>query len=110
MKVLKHIVMWRFAAEAEGCTREQNMETVRTRLRSLVGVVPSLIALEIGEDELHTPASYDMALICTFRDIPGMLAYRDHPKHREISDFIARVTSDRVTADFFADGDLPESE
>ena len=103
MNVLKHIVMWKFKDDAEGNTKARNMDLVSRRLRSLIGVVPSLIDLTIGQDVLHSSASFDMGLICTFQDIDGMLAYRDHPAHREISEFIARVTYDRVTADFYVD-------
>lgn len=101
MKVLKHIVMWKFSDEAEGMTKQQNMAIVTERLRGLIGVVPSLMALEIGEDVLHSGASYDMALICTFRDVDGMLAYRDDPNHRAVAEYIHKVIYDRVTADFY---------
>ncbi len=103
MKILKHVVMWRFLDEAEGRTKQENMRFAAEHLKALVGVAPTLLALEIGEDELRSPASYDMCLICDFKDIEGMLAYRDFPKHREISSYIGRVTSARVVSDFFVE-------
>ena len=101
MRILKHVVMWRFKDEAEGRTREENMRYCAERLRGLVGVAPTLMKLEIGEDELHSPASFDMALICDFVNLEGMLAYRDFPQHREISAYIGKVTKERVVSDFF---------
>ena len=103
MKILKHVVMWRFLDEAEGRTKEENMRYCAERLRSLVGVAPTLRALRIGEDELRSPASYDMALICDFVNLEGMLAYRDFPQHKEISAYIGKVTSARVVSDFFVE-------
>ena len=103
MKVLKHVVMWRFLDEAEGRTKQENMRYCAERLRSLVGLAPTLMALKIGEDELHSPASYDMALICDFVNLEGMLAYRDFPPHKEISAYIGKVTSARVVSDFFVE-------
>ena len=101
MKILKHVVMWRFLDEAEGRTKAENMRYCAERLRGLVGVAPTLMALEIGEDELHSPASYDMCLVCDFVNLEGMLAYRDFPPHKEISVYIGKVTSSRVVSDFF---------
>ena len=103
MKILKHVVMWRFLDEAEGRTKAENMRYCAERLRGLVNVAPTLMALEIGEDELHSPASYDMCLVCDFMNLEGMLAYRDFLPHKEISAYIGKVTSSRVVSDFFVE-------
>lgn len=105
MKILKHIVMWRFLEEAEGRTREENMRLVAEKLRALVGVAPTLLSLEVGEDVLRSPQSGDMALICEFNSIEDMHAYRDFPAHAEISAYIKKVTSERTVADFFTEKD-----
>ena len=103
MRILKHVVMWRFLDEAEGRTKSENMKFAADNLRALVGVAPTLLALRIGEDELHSPASYDMCLICDFADLEGMLAYRDFPQHRAVSAYIGKVTYARVVSDFFVE-------
>lgn len=105
MKILKHIVMWRFLEEAEGRTREENMRLVAEKLRALVGVAPTLLSLEVGEDVLRSPQSGDMALICEFNSIEDMHAYRDFPQHAEISAYIKLVTSERRVADFYIEKD-----
>ena len=97
--------MWRFLDEAEGKTKAENMKFAAENLRALVGVAPTLLALEIGEDELHSPASYDMCLICDFEDLEGMLAYRVFPQHRAVSSYIGKVTSARVVSDFFVENE-----
>lgn len=108
MRVLRHIVMWKFLPEAEGKSREENMKIVEERLKSLVGIVPTLLKLEIGIDECHTQASYDMALICTHHDVQGMKAYREHPAHVEVMKYIHKVISDRVTSDIFVEDESIE--
>lgn len=95
--------MWKFLPEAEGKTKEENMRIVAERLNALVGVVPTLLKLEIGIDECHTPASFDMALICTHHNVQGMKEYRDHPAHVEAMQYIHKVISDRVTSDIFVE-------
>ena len=98
--MLKHIVFWKFMDEAEGRTKAENMEIIRDGLMSLVGRVPSLRSAEIGVDVLHSDASFDMCLICTFDDLDGMKAYRDHPEHVKVASYIAKVKTDRAVVDY----------
>lgn len=98
--MLKHIVFWRFLDEAEGHTKQENMDIVKEGLMSLVGKVPSLISAEVGQDVLHSGMSFDMCLICTFEDIEGMKGYRDHPEHVKVASYIAKVKYERAVVDF----------
>ena len=98
--MLKHIVFWRFLDEAEGHSKQENMDIIKAGLLSLVGKVPSLISAEVGQDVLHSDASYDMCLICVFNDLDGMKEYRDHPEHVKVASYIAKVKSDRTVIDF----------
>ena len=66
MKILKHIVMWKFLDNAEGKTKAENMRFAAENLRALVGVAPTLLKLSVGEDVLGSPASFDMALVADF--------------------------------------------
>lgn len=98
--MLKHIVFWRFADEACGKSKQENMDIVREGLLSLLGKVPSLRSAEVGQDVLHSDMSFDMCLICTFDDIEGMIAYRDHPEHVKVASYIAKVKKERVVIDY----------
>ena len=98
--MLKHIVFWKFLDEAEGHTKQENMDIVKDGLMSLVGKVPSLISAEVGQDVLHSGMSFDMCLICTFNDLDGMLAYRDHPEHVKVASYIAKAKYERAVIDF----------
>ena len=105
MKILKHIVMWKSLDNAEGKTKAANMRFSAENLRTLVGVAPTLLRLSVGEDVLGSPASFDMALVADFKSVEDMLAYRDFPRHAEISNYIRRVISDRKVVDFFIETD-----
>ena len=98
--MLKHIVFWRFAEEACGHTRQENMDIVKQGLMGLVGVVPSLISAEVGQDVLHSSMSFDMCLVCVFNDLNGMLEYKDHPEHVKVASYIAKVKTERVVIDY----------
>jgi len=98
--MIRHIVCWKFKDEAEGRTKQENMDLIAGKLRALMGVVPSLISLDVGKNVIPGDMAYDMGLVCTFKDIEGLEAYRVHPKHQEISQYVGKVNASRVTVDF----------
>lgn len=98
--MLKHIVFWRFADNAEGHAKQENMDIVKDGLLSLMGKVPSLRSAEVGQDVLHSGMSFDMCLICEFDDLDGMIAYRDHPEHVKVAGYIAKVKTERAVIDY----------
>ncbi len=103
--MFKHIVFWKFKEEAESHTRQENMDIVREGLLSLYGKVPSLLSAEVGQDVLHTPASSDMCLICTFPDKEGFIEYRDHPEHQKVLAYLGKVIDERKVIDYLTGGD-----
>ena len=98
--MFKHIVFWKFSNEAEGRSKQENMDIVKDGLIALYGVVPTLRSAEVGQDILHTPASYDMCLICTFENKDGFITYRDHPEHQKVLAYIGKVIEDRKVIDY----------
>ncbi|MCR5809193.1 MAG: Dabb family protein [Clostridiales bacterium] len=101
--MFKHIVFWRFKDEACGHTKDENMQIVKDGLMGLIGKVPTLITAEVGIDVLHTPASSDMCLVCTFPDKEGFITYRDHPEHQKVLAYIGKVMEERKVIDFYFD-------
>lgn len=98
--MIKHIVLWKFLDEAEGHTKEENMDIVKSSLTALLPIIPQIRSFEIGKDVLHSEMSYDMALIMTFDSLDDLDAYKNHPEHRKVSAYVKRVRSGRVSADF----------
>lgn len=98
--MLKHIVMWRFKEEAEGRTKQQNMEYVRSRLYSLKEIIPEIKSLEVGINVKQGGAAFDMALVSEFEDLAALERYRTNPKHVEVSEYVTKVRTDRAVADY----------
>lgn len=98
--MIRHIIMWKFADEAMGKSKEENMETVRARLLALRGIVPEIRGMEIGKDVLHSEMSYDMVLYMTFDSLAALEAYKVHPEHKKISAFVKEVRIARACVDF----------
>lgn len=101
--MLKHVVMWKFKDEAEGNSKEFNMQYVIKGLSALLGVIPELKDVKLYRDEFHSGGSCDLILICLFDDMEDMLAYQIHPAHVEMKTFIHKVISDRMSADYMID-------
>ena len=98
--MIKHIVLWKFLDEAEGHTKEENMDIVRERLTALLPIIPLIRSFEIGKDILHSDMSYDMALIMTFDSMEDLAAYKVHPEHQKVSEYVKNVRCGRVSTDF----------
>ena len=47
--MLKHIVMWKFAPEAEGKTRDENLDYVIGELKKLPAQIPQIRSMQIGK-------------------------------------------------------------
>ncbi len=98
--MLRHIVMWKFKSEAEGNTRQANMERVRTELYALVPIIPEIKEMEIGLDVSHTDMSADLVLITKFDSIEALKTYANHPEHLKVSAFVRKVIESRTVIDF----------
>lgn len=102
MNVIKHIVMWTFADEAEGADKATNLRIVRDRLAGLAGLVPGIITLEpvIPTDDFEH--SYDLVLYSEFDSPAALKAYAEHPDHVAVAGLIGKVRTARVCVDYEA--------
>ena len=98
--MIKHIVMWTFADQAEGADKATNVAIARERLASLDGLVPGLIKLEpvIPVDPFEH--SYDLVLYSEFESVEALKAYAVHPDHLAVGTFIKAACTARVCVDY----------
>ena len=97
--MIEHVVMWKFADEAQGKTREENMQIVRDRLLALPAVIPEIKFMQLGRDVSHTEMSYDMILVTRFESLEALHTYKVHPAHQEVAAYVAKVKTARVVLD-----------
>jgi len=100
--VIKHIVMWNFADEAEGADKATNLKKVREALLGLTQVVPGILTLEpvIPTDPFEH--SYDLVLYSEFESPAALKAYAEHPDHVAVAGFIGKARTSRVCVDYEA--------
>ena len=94
--MLTHIVIWKYRADVPQATREEHV----AKLRALVGVIPEIVSLVVGFDELHLPRSYDTGLVAVFRDRAGLDAYTIHPQHVEVANLGRSIAEHVASVDF----------
>ena len=99
--MLHHIVMWRFAEEADGHDRKANIDRVLEAARVLPERIPELRAFAVHRDLGLDPAgSCDLCLVSEFEDAEALERYRVHPEHKAFASLVARVRESRSIADY----------
>jgi Stress responsive A/B Barrel Domain len=93
--MLTHIVCFKYKAETSESTRQDH----RSRLRGLNGL-DGVVTLTVGEDVVHSPRSYDTALVVIFRDRAALDAYQKNPQHVPVAQFGVGLSENIVAVDF----------
>ncbi len=98
--MLKHIVMWKFKEDVDGCSPQDHARWMKEHLEALVGVIPEIRFLEVGVDTNHGEMAYDAVLISVFDDAEAMERYKKHPAHQAVSTYCKKVRLSRTVVDY----------
>jgi len=96
--MLRHIVMMKFRNRE---TAKETAGKVKTMLDGLVPVINELKRMEVGINVNTKPAAYDLVLTADFDDEAGLNAYRAHPDHVKILDFMKEVVDKTTVVDYY---------
>ena len=96
--MIKHIVMWKLKAEAEGHSASENALWMKEHLESLMGKVPQLKSCEVGIK--IKAGNYDACMVATFDSLEDLEAYKVHPEHVRISEHCKLIRESRVACDY----------
>ena len=99
--MIKHIVCFRLADEAEGKTKAENAQIIKEGLENLVNLIPQLRKIEVGINHPATSATnFDVVLYSEFDSIDDLNTYQEHPEHKKVGAYIVKVKTDRVCVDY----------
>lgn len=99
--MIKHIVFFQLADEAEGKTKAENAQIIKKGLEGLFGIIPELKKIEVGVNHPDTPESnYDICLVSEFESVADLNIYIDHPEHKKVGSYIVKVKTGRVCVDY----------
>lgn len=99
--MIKHLVFFKLAEEAEGNAKAENILLIKEKLEALKGVIPVIRKIEVFPN--HSRASsenYDIVLDSEFDSLEDLKAYVVHPEHQKAGEFIAKVKIGRVAIDY----------
>lgn len=100
--MVKHIVMWKLFEEAEGYSKAENAERVKSRLKELKAAIPEIKSMQVGININRSPDAYDIVLYSEFENLYDLKTYQDHPNHIAFKEFIQNIRSDKKVVDFVA--------
>ncbi|MGN1193923.1 MAG: Dabb family protein [Acutalibacteraceae bacterium] len=100
--MVKHVVMWKFKEFAQGRTKQENLELVKSMLLKLPEKIDFIRSMEVHLNENSKEGMYDAVLISSFDSFGDVERYRVHPEHKAISSYVSLVRDDRASVDYIA--------
>ena len=94
--MIKHVVCQKFEHQADAAE-------AAAKLRALMGVVPTLRAMEVGLNIKESERAFDLVLIAQFDDMEGLAAYDHHPAHEAVRAFIKARRTGTVSVDYLCE-------
>ncbi len=99
--MIKHIVLFKLAENAEGKTKAENALIIQQELENLQSLVPQIKMLKVGICTPEAPAgSFDIALVSEFENMTELETYQEHPEHKRVAAYIGKVRTDRACVDY----------
>ncbi len=95
--MLRHIVMMKFS-DREKAT--EFSKKVKEMLENLVPAIDELKRMEVGLNINTKPSAFDLVLTADFDDEEGLNAYRIHPGHVKILDFMKETVEKTAVVDY----------
>ena len=98
--MLKHIVMWKFK-DAEGKTKDENIEIVKNGLEALPPLIPHIKKLTFLKNQVECERNFDALLVVETENEEELEKYKVHPEHKKVAAYVAKVTEGRGAVDIF---------
>ena len=93
--MLLHLVSFKYKPDVDAAARAQHRERLAA-LKHLDGVID----LQVGEDVVRSPRSYDTGLAITSPDRAALDAYQKNDQHVPVAQFGVALSDHIVAVDF----------
>ena len=99
--MIKHIVFFRLADEAEGKSKRENAQIIKQGLLALLDKVPVLKSEKVGINIPNAQKTdYDICLECEFESWEDADTYQNHPEHLKVAGYITKCRTARAAVDY----------
>ena len=95
--MLRHIVMIKFK---DPVSKDAETLKLKQMLENLVVDIPSLLAMEVGININTRPTSFDLVLVSDFENETALNAYRLHPSHKEVLEYMKNIVDKTAVVDY----------
>lgn len=95
--MLRHIVMIQFKDRA---TKDEEAAKLKMMLENLTSEIPALYHMEVGINISTKSSAFDLVLTADFENETGLNAYRIHPAHQEVLDYLRKVMEKTAVVDY----------
>lgn len=94
--MIRHIVIFRFKAEATQSDREAFLEM----LRALPAKISEIVEFEAGFDVVRSPRAFDLALVATYADLAALDRYAKHEHHLPVIERSKEICEQVASVDY----------
>jgi hypothetical protein len=98
--MIRHTVMWKLHAQAEGADKAVNLEKAKALLLSCAQVVTGIRTFEVATATPGKDCTNDWVLHMLVDDAQVLAAYQNHPQHLAIKPFMKAVVQERHCMDY----------
>ncbi len=99
--MVRHLVLFKLAEEAEGNSKAVNALLIKERLEALKEVIPVIRKIEVWLNQSGAPVgNYDVILDAEFDSLEDLHLYAVHEEHLKVGEFISKVRTDRAAIDY----------
>lgn len=92
--------MWKLVDSFEGKGKNEIAETIKVKIEALKSAIAQLKEVEVGINFNSSDVAYDVCLYSVFDSVEDLEIYQNHPEHKKVGEFIAKVKTLRVVCDY----------
>jgi len=96
--MLRHIVMFRFSDSSD---KNEVAAHLKNLLDNLLNKIHELRSMEVGLNINTRPSAFDIVLTADFDDENGLNAYRVHPEHKMVLDYLEGKIEKSAVVDYY---------
>lgn len=99
--MIKHIVIWKLREFSSREEKAKTAQNLRSKLLEMQEAISEIQSVEVGINaEKASPSNYDVILITRFKTWNDLQAYKVHPAHQELIEYLQNIRELRVAIDY----------
>jgi hypothetical protein len=99
--MVRHIVMWTIRDTGSPRGKLESLAELKSKLLALKEQIREVRAMAVHFNSISAPQdNYEVILECEFDSWTGLDAYRKHPAHVEVAEYVKNIRQGRAAIDY----------